>query len=444
MNTEEFINKVCFRIKYKPARTEISKEIETHITDLKEEYMIKKNMREEEAETESILQMGDAEEIGKKLNKIHRPKINWILILLLIILIGFEFMITTFKSQYVLNPYIGNLIRIIKLGLILSIIIYFCNYRKIKKFSLIIYILATIIMLLQFTDMSLTINNQKFITLILGNTFFPPCILAVPLYVIAFAGFITDYKYENIKKIKNFNINFDLLRIFSLGIISILFMFLSQSLTNIVILTITYLVLTTVKIYKENIKSINKILLLYVVSFIIIFTMFFIFNILYNNSFIEFQNVNSQQQIIQEDILKNAKLIGETDLESFRNNESSLVEESNYTFLYLIGKVGIILSTILIFVILLISLNLLFCVKRINEKYGKNLVIGLSSIFILESIIHILSNLNSSFILNANLPLVTYGSVYFAINCIIFAIILSIYRQKDIYMYRNDNNSKYA
>jgi len=47
--------------------------------------------------------MGEAQEIGKKLNKIHKPKFDWILTLLVAILIGFGFLITIIKEQKTQN-----------------------------------------------------------------------------------------------------------------------------------------------------------------------------------------------------------------------------------------------------------------------------------------------------------------------------------------------------
>ena len=67
MDTKEFLNGVCKEIKYTPARKDIAEELETHIEEIKEEYL-KSGVIENEAEEKAILQMGEAEEIGKKLN----------------------------------------------------------------------------------------------------------------------------------------------------------------------------------------------------------------------------------------------------------------------------------------------------------------------------------------------------------------------------------------
>ena len=90
MQIKEFLNTVCEQIKYKPIRNSISEELENHIEESKENY-IRDGLEEKEAEEKAIVQMGNAEEIGKKLNKIHKPKLDWKLLIILIVLLGFGF-----------------------------------------------------------------------------------------------------------------------------------------------------------------------------------------------------------------------------------------------------------------------------------------------------------------------------------------------------------------
>ena len=64
MQIKEFLNTVCEQIKYKPIRNSISEELENHIEESKENY-IRDGLEEKEAEEKAIVQMGNAEEIGK-------------------------------------------------------------------------------------------------------------------------------------------------------------------------------------------------------------------------------------------------------------------------------------------------------------------------------------------------------------------------------------------
>lgn len=142
MQTKEFLNNVCEQIKYKPIRNEISEELENHIKESKENYM-QEGMNENEAEEKAINQMGKAEEIGKKLNKIHKPKINVQLIILVLILLQFGFLVNYIDYE---DKWKLNFITII-LSVVPFILIYFIDYRKLKKYSNLIYIIPTVILL---------------------------------------------------------------------------------------------------------------------------------------------------------------------------------------------------------------------------------------------------------------------------------------------------------
>ena len=89
MQIREFLENVCEQIKYKPIRNEISEELKDHIEENMEAYVLE-GVQEKEAEEKAIEQMGNAEEIGKKLNKIHRPKLDWKLLIIVIAVLCFR------------------------------------------------------------------------------------------------------------------------------------------------------------------------------------------------------------------------------------------------------------------------------------------------------------------------------------------------------------------
>lgn len=143
MHIKEFLNNVCEQIKYKPIRNEIAEELENHINEAKEDYMKHGNTHEEEAEEKAIMQMGEPKKIGKKLNKIHKPQMNWQLLILTIILLEFGYLVSYVDGT---DKWKINLITIL-LTMIPCIVIYFLDYRKMKKYADIFYIVATIIVI---------------------------------------------------------------------------------------------------------------------------------------------------------------------------------------------------------------------------------------------------------------------------------------------------------
>ena len=197
MQIKEFLNTVCEQIKYKPIRNSISEELENHIEESKENY-IKDGLEEKEAEEKAIAQMGNAEEIGKRLNKIHKPKLDWKLLIILIILLGFGFLVAFTKASSmvsdgydtanVIERYLCALIA----GTIFSIFIYFIDYTKIMKYSNLLYIIATLVVVYSFL-FGININGLPYIYISPSITF-SPVIIAMPLYIIAFVGFLNSEK----------------------------------------------------------------------------------------------------------------------------------------------------------------------------------------------------------------------------------------------------------
>ena len=78
---DSFINDVCSYIKYKGVHKEVKDELSLHIDELKDSYT-SKGLSEEDAEKKAIADMGNAAEIGEKLNKQHKPQTEWSLIIL--------------------------------------------------------------------------------------------------------------------------------------------------------------------------------------------------------------------------------------------------------------------------------------------------------------------------------------------------------------------------
>ena len=448
MDIKNFLDKVCGEIKYRPVRKGICEELKSHIQEIKEEYT-NKGIPENEAEEKAVFQMGVPEEIGRKLNKIHKPKLDWKLLLLMVILMGFGVFVAILKQQNMNDNYIGNTIIYMIIGIILSIGIYFFDYKLLKKYSTVIYIIASILMILpmiQFGFIPRGVYNIR----LFGITISPSTI-ALPLYLISFIGFIFNYNKTNNFKMtilnKEIEINKDMVKIIICSVASLMLMEYISSITNAIILGIIYLIISTAKIIQNKKNRIKNLIILYVIP---VFMGLLLILMLVKSPY-RFERIISSFNpevdpessgyvgMLQKEILENAKIIGEADTMPISNSQSIINVESNYTFIYLLGKTGILVAGLLVCTIILASVKLIINAKNIKEQYGKFLIIGLSSLYILQSFATILMNVNMGVQTNVNLPFVTYGGVYFIVSILSIAIIFSVYRRKDIYQYEIEN-----
>ena len=201
MDIKTYLNNVCKEIKYEPAKKAISEELELHIKEVKENY-ISDGIDEKLAEEKAVNQMGNAEEIGKSLNKIHKPQLDWKLLILIGILMGFSLFISILKEATGNDTYFISTISYMLIGFVISILIYLSDYRKLKKHSLLLYIFATIILLWTTTNYGGTrIRGIPCINLF-GYSFFFFSI-TVTLYIISFivGGFISVILYGKVSVI---------------------------------------------------------------------------------------------------------------------------------------------------------------------------------------------------------------------------------------------------
>ena len=444
MQIKEFLNTVCEQIKYKPIRNSISEELENHIEESKENY-IEEGMQEEEAEEKAIVQMGNAEEIGKKLNKIHKPKLDWKLLIILIVLLGFGFLVAfTRASSIVSDGYdtenvIGRYICALIAGSIFSIFIYFIDYTKIMKYSNIFYIIATLFVVYSFL-FGININNGLPYIYISPSITFSPVVIAMPLYIIAFVGFLnSEIQYKKNVTIFNKNINLKLAKIITLSIISI-FIFVSiPSIVSAFILGLIYLIIGTVKLVQTKTNRKRNLLILLGIPIIlgIILSLSVIIETPYIvDRFVAVYNPESQADcygwipLNRKIIINSAQTFGEADDTS--NALEIFDEGTNYAFISILAHYGWVVSIGIVIAVLALSIELIINSIKIKEINGKLLIIGMSSMFILQSIFNILMNLNLIIDANFNLPFVSYGRLNLIVNMICLALVLAIYRRKDI------------
>lgn len=461
LDIKVFLNNVCQEIKYEPVRKGIADELESHIQEIKEEY-IESGINEIKAEEKAVKQMGNAQDIGKKLNKVHRPKLDWKLLLITCILILFGGLVEIIRINNILEDDVikRDIIRYVfflGLGMIPSIIIYFIDYKKLKKYSNIIYTIATLSVFLALL-FGKNVNGRPYLYFNIFSV--APEVIALPLYIISFVGFINDFNKESkLKSILlkftnkeiNINFNFYLIKIVVLSGFSVMLLTLIPSMASALILLLTYLIIATIKIIqldKDKVKNLIKLWGIMAIIGISFLTIFLGGTASYriHKLTIAFNPESDPQgggwvAMNRRVIIQNARMIGEAEDTSYAINLFD--EGTDYAFISIIAHYGWIAGILIVTAIILFSLKLIFNAIKIKEVYGKFIIIGLASMFILQSIFNILMNLNLWIESGFNLPFVSYGIGNLIMNVISLSIILSVYRRKDINLYEEGYEKKY-
>ena len=455
MQINEFLNSVCEQIKYKPIRNTIAEELKDHIEDKKEE-LIEMGQNEEEAEKDAVEQMGDAEIIGKELNKVHRPRLDWKLLIILVVLLIFGFVISYIitenehtemmqymkegVSEYITTNYMIKYVCFVGLGFAVGVIIYFCDYERIKNKPLILYIIATVVIILAFL-FGISVNGINFLRI--GNYSIRSNTIAVPLYILAFIVFLENINEENkltkLFKEKNIKINANVLKLVVLSLISLLMLSLIPSSSSVIVLAITYLILATKKVVSESENKRKHLLMLWGIP-IIVGTVVVLFEVLANpyvlDKFIsvynpeEYKEKEGWRALNRKEIIESAQKFGEAEnmsdaiylFDGFGNNE----------IISILTHFGWIPTVTLIIAVLAFSIKLVINSFKIKEKYGSLIILGIGCMFILQSIFNVLMNFNLFFDASFNLPFVNYGCGELVVNMMCLALIFAVYRKKDV------------
>ena len=455
MQINEFLNSVCEQIKYKPIRNTIAEELKDHIEDKKEE-LIEMGQNEEEAEKNAVEQMGDAEIIGKELNKVHRPRLDWKLLIILVVLLIFGFVISYIitenehtemmqymkegVSEYITTNYMIKYVCFVGLGFAIGVIIYFCDYERIKNKPLILYIIATVAIILAFL-FGISVNGINFLRI--GNYSIMSNTIAIPLYILAFIGFLENINEENkltkLFKEKNIKINANVLKLVVLSLISLLMLSLIPSSSSVIVLAITYLILATKKVVSESENKRKHLLMLWGIP-IIVGTVVVLFEVLANpyvlDKFIsvynpeEYKETEGWRALNRKEIIESAQKFGEA------GNMSDAIylfdEFGNNEIISILAHFGWIPTVTLIMAVLAFSIKLVINSFKIKEKYGSLIILGIGCMFILQSVFNVLMNFNLLFDASFNLPFVTYGCGELVVNMMCLALIFAVYRKKDV------------
>lgn len=433
MQIKEFLNEVCEQIKYKPIRNEIAEELENHLEEAKQNY-IEEGIEELEAEEKATIQMGKAQEIGKKLNKIHKPKFNWQLLILTIILLEFGFILSLSRTEDTKS----NLIILI-LGMVPCVIIYFLDYKKLKKYSPYLYIIATFLLLYA--------EGRSHIYI--GNYIISCSTVTTVLYVIAFIGFLQSLEKDRILKIvvqeREVKIN-KILLIIGLSAFSILvFAVVANDIKSVIVLLLSYGIISSAELLHKKEKS-GKIVLMLWGSIILATTLLFTF-LFATDGFMREYRVNrfvasfmpetdpngaGWQGIEQKKIIDKVNLFGE--VEDVEQITKALFDAESYNFplVSMLANHGIVLSSLMVLMVLAFNIKILLDAKKIKDSYGKLLVIGIGSFFLLRSVSCILMNVNLGIKADFSIPFVSGGKIELIIDMVCLAIVFAVYRRKDI------------
>lgn len=418
---DTFLKDVISQIKSKEAKKYVEEELTYHLKEAKKEWT-EKGTSEEESEERAISQMGNPITLGQWLNKLHRPKVDWIMVILLVITLGIGFLPLLSLDNQVSRSYLINKVIFILFGGVLAFAFMMVDYRNWRKQGWLFFAAGTLILLALWLFPSTSINGRPIIRIpfISINS-----LMAIPFFYMAWAAFFDGKKF----KVWNFYLLF----------LSSFFLFLgipSLSTTYIYIIMV-FVMLWWSKFTRKSIWIIMASMLsaflifgLYIIKTVKMYQMERIFAF-FNPE--KYSNGYGYMFLKVKEIMTKAGWFGNPLHMEMKipNAETDLVFAS-LTYYY-----GWIFAILLFLILSLFVARIIMVTFKIQDSYGKLLLIGALTIYGVQFFTNILMIVGLFPMTDMSLPFISYGLMPILLNAFLMGMVLSVYRRKDLVSSRN-------
>jgi cell division protein FtsW (lipid II flippase) len=189
-----FLDQVCLEVRAKAMHADIREELSSHLEELIQDRQAQ-GYPLTESEIWAVAQMGDPKPLGKTLNRVHKPRMNWGLLGAVLFFAAVSLVVMLSVDS---NPvsamqsvsFFKNQIYYIAVGLVLMLGFYFFDFRKLQRLAWPLYI-VTLAGILPLYAGGSTVNGVEM--QILRVMYFPVALNSWTPYLlgIALAGILT-------------------------------------------------------------------------------------------------------------------------------------------------------------------------------------------------------------------------------------------------------------
>ncbi|EBB5846650.1 FtsW/RodA/SpoVE family cell cycle protein [Listeria monocytogenes] len=403
---EEYLGKVIAKVKSKQAHSMIKKELSNHLEELSHSFQ-KRGLSIEDADKKAMQEMGDPSAVGKNMNQLHKPRMDWLLIALFILLAGIGFLPLMSDVVSPNSFFIKKQILWLALAILALIGFLFFDYRKLKNLWMYFYAAALILFFTPFlVGVSLT-GGGRWVSL--GGIMIDSPAISLFLFFLAWAGIFT--KVTDFKGWKKLVM---LLILFWAPVIS-------YTMINRLVFSIIYflcVLVMSIFYYRRNRFAIKVALGNLLVGIIFISTMILKFS----SSYL------SDNLISVKTILSQAGWFGK----GLHNNLTIPEAHTDFVFPFLVYSFGWVFGIFLCLLLLVFILRISLNAFKTKDLFGRLLTIGGAVLFTVPAFWNILMGLGIVPIMVVPLPFISYGGSMLLVYAALLGLILNVYRRKDI------------
>jgi cell division protein FtsW (lipid II flippase) len=420
--TTEYLEAVRQQIRWKRAQSHVLEEINNHITDQKNAF-VSEGLNEEAATDKAITEMGDPIVVGEQLDRAHRPKPDWPLLVITATMLLLGLAIQFFVGPNIFNGAGMFEKQIVWAGIAILVMFaaYFVDFTIIGKYPKVVF----------FALCAITIACNLFTGRVKGQSIYTIYLLL--LFPTAFAGFV--YRMRN----KGYS---GLILCGAAFIIPASLSWIVPSVTVLFLLCASCLIILTAAVEKGwfNVRKLFAMLIMYIPTAAVLSTPFFMMRgeeyvshrmqVMLNPS-LDPTGYGYIGTVIQR-FLSHSQFIGEgLPLSGYGEYAASqLLPAANTDFLltYLIYRFGWIVLIGIIAIFSAFIMRAIILSKKQKSVLGFLVSLAIISTFAVQCTVYIASNLGFMLLSPLSLPLISYGGRALVTNMCLIGFLLSVYR----------------
>ena len=408
---ERFVSEVTNYIKSKEAKDFVATELDFHLKQAKNTW-IEKGLSEEVAENKAVEQMGSPIKLGQELNKLHKLKVDWFLIGLLVAAMGLGFL-PVIAFGYT-NDVIMNKVIFVILGVVTAFGMMLIDYRKLERMGGLFYTIGVLILLMLYCFPNASLTGEPLIKI---GPIEIDCLIAVPFFFLAWASFFNNSRLKVMHLV--------VLYLFSLY----LFLIVSTLSSIFVYMTMVFVMLWWSKLGKKTALIITIVpICLFIIRASVSWSSGY-----HLDRILGYLNPESDaggagfMYIRLKEVMSSAGWVG-----TYGDMKFIPAPDTDFVFASLTYYYGYWLALILVFVLSLFVARLIVISYKINDRYGKLLLVGGLTLFVFQFIYNVGMILGLLPLAAISLPFISYGLTPTVFHALIMGIVLSVYRRKGI------------
>lgn len=423
--TKVFLQAVCQEIRWPAAHASIRAELSSHVAEHAEALMAE-GVDAASAEEQAIRAMGNAQEIGRQLDKLHRPKLAWLIIVLGIVLCGVSVGHQLYSEKWgyhLPDTTVWGLI----MGIASAVMICRSDYQKWLKCSTILYGAAwALLIAVQLLGMSSSTGPKR---LFWRYGFqLVPAVLAV-LLVLAMMGIVYQLRHKGRQ---------GLMQGFMLAVLSLVPLVL-QDWTLAVIMSVLYVVVFLLMVrwgYFGGRRG-GYLLILGMVMAVLLTAGLVMMTepqwfVQIRETLYPYGEYERRARKTIMNVLQNAQLIGSAEVLKTYVDALTNADHSKYILLCIIHDWGILAG-----VAVAGGLGALLAygysrMARVKELYGRLLGTGALTLLTGQVVLHVLVNLGVYWPANVQLPFFSAGGTNMVMSWLLLGVVLSVWRRSSI------------